>query len=119
MGMIAIETRNDILEVGVYAELTLADYRRFEETVSGRNVHSTPKHKLLFDVRTMAGFTVDVAWEEIKFTRAHAHDFRRIAIVTSGQWAPWVSWVAGAFSDAEVMLFEEPDAAEAWLADEL
>lgn len=113
--MIAIEARNDTLEIGIYGELTLADYRQFEEAVAGRGKHKAPKRGLLLDVRAMTGFTLDVAWEEIKFTRAHAHDFRRIAIITSGQWAPWVSWVSGAFSDAEVMLFEEPEPAEAWL----
>ncbi|MFL6623073.1 MAG: STAS/SEC14 domain-containing protein [Sulfurifustaceae bacterium] len=113
--MIAIEMREDILEVGIYGELALADYRRFEDAVTDRGAQAAPKRKLLLDVRAMTGFTVDVAWEEIKFTRAHSHDFRRIAVVTPGQWAPWVSWVSAAFSDAEVMLFEEPDSADAWL----
>lgn len=113
--MIAVEGKNDTLKVSVYGELTLADYREFERAVTSE-LAVAPKIKLLFDVRAMTGFTIDVAWEEIKFTRAHAHDFRRIAIVTPQQWAPWVSWISAAFSDAEVMLFEDPPAADAWLA---
>jgi len=34
----------------------------------------------------MADFTVDMAWEEIKFSRQHAGDFRRIAVLTDSQW---------------------------------
>jgi hypothetical protein len=113
--MIAIEERADRVEVGVYGELTLADYRRLEQAVT-RELALTAPLQLLLDVRGMTGFTLDVAWEDIRFTRRHAHDFRRIAVVTADQWAPWLSWVAAAFSDAEVMLFDDPGAAEEWLA---
>lgn len=112
--MIAIEGRQDVLAVSVYDKLTLADYRRFEQAVM-QDLSLAPQLKLLLDVRAMTGFTVDVAWEEIKFTRAHAHDFRRIAVVAPGQWAPWLSWVNAVFSDAEVMLFDDPAAGESWL----
>ncbi len=114
--MIAVEEQKDTVKVGVYGQLTLEDYRRFEQAVT-KDLRASPKLKLLLDVRAMAGFTIDVAWEEIKFTRAHAHDFRRIAIVTPEQWGPWVSWVSAAFSDAETALFEDPASAEAWLAE--
>ncbi|BAU50276.1 hypothetical protein SVA_3742 [Sulfurifustis variabilis] len=112
--MIAIEEKGDLLEVSVLGELALPDYRKLEQAVR-RELKQLPKVKLLLDVRGMTGFTLDVAWEEIKFTRSHAHDFRRIAVVTPDQWAPWLSWVSAAFTDAEVMLFEDPRAAEAWL----
>ena len=113
--MITIDESGDVLKIGVYAELTLADYREFERAVSS-GLKSAPKVKLLFDLTQMIGFTLDVAWEEIKFSRAHAHDFRRIAVVTPSQWGPWLSWVSAAFTDAEVSLFEDRAAAERWLA---
>lgn len=112
--MIAIEEDRDVLKVGVYGELALDDFRRLERAVAGE-LRTVPRVKMLLDLRGMTGYTVDVAWEEIKFTRAHPHDFRRIAVVTAELWAPWLTWVAGAFSDAEVMLFEDPAAAEAWI----
>lgn len=116
--MIAIEEKGNLLEVGVYGELTLGDYRRLEVAVSNEIMTGAPKVKLLLDLTRMTGFTLDVAWEEIKFTRAHAHDFRRIAIVTPDQWAPWISWVSATFTDAEVTLFEDLETAEAWLREE-
>ncbi|OGI70050.1 MAG: hypothetical protein A2W18_03540 [Candidatus Muproteobacteria bacterium RBG_16_60_9] len=112
--MIAIEEVKDALEISIYGELTLADYRQLEQAVANE-LRSAPKVKMLLDVRSMTGFTLDVAWEEIKFSRAHAHDFRRIAVVTPEQWGTWLSWISAAFTDAEVMLFDDPHSAEIWL----
>jgi hypothetical protein len=112
--MIAIEEDRDLLEMHVYGKLTLDDYREFEKAV-GRELRSAPKIKLLLDLADMTGYTLDVAWEEIRFTRAHAHDFQRIAVVSATQWAPWLSWVSAAFTDAEVQIFETSDEARAWL----
>ena len=112
--MIAIKEKGNLLEASVYADLTLADYRQFETAVS-KELKAAPKVKLLLDLARMTGFTLDVAWEEIKFNRANAHAFRRIAIVTPDQWAPWLSWVSAAFTDAEVMLFDNTPEAEHWL----
>jgi hypothetical protein len=112
--MIVVNEKNDLLEMHVYGELTLADYRGFEEAV-GRELKTAPKIKLLLDLTQMTGYTLDVAWEEIKFTRAHAHDFQRIAIVSATQLAPWLSWVSAAFSDAEARIFDNRDPAIAWL----
>lgn len=113
--MIVIEGQNDRLKVHVYGELALADYREFEKAVTG-GLKTAPKVQLLIDLTKMAGFTVDVAWEDIRFTRAHAHDFRRIAVVTDSQWLGWIGWLSAAFTDAEVETFETVADAEAWLA---
>jgi hypothetical protein len=112
--MIVIEEKQDLLEMHVYGELTLADYREFETAV-GRELENAPKIRLLLDLANMTGYTLDVAWEEIKFTRAHAHHFRRIAVVSATEWAPWLSWVSAAFTYAEVQLFAGSDEARVWL----
>lgn len=114
--MIVIEERTDLLKVHVYGELALADYREFETAV-GSGLKTAPKVRLLLDLTQMSGFTLDVAWEDIRFTRAHAHDFRRIAVVTDSQWLTWIGWLSAAFTDAEVETFEEPADAEHWLAE--
>lgn len=114
--MIVIEGRGDLLKVHVYGELTLGDYREFETAVT-TGLQTAPKVRLLMDLMQMSGFTLDVAWEELRFTRAHAHDFRRIAVVTGSRWLGWIGWLSAAFTDAEVETFEEPANAEAWLAE--
>jgi len=112
--MVVVNENRDRVEVHVYGEFTLSDYREFEQAM-GHELKTAPKVKLLLDLTNMAGYTVDVAWEEIKFTRAHAHDFRRIAVVSNSQWAPWLSWMNAAFSDAESRIFNSSDDARAWL----
>jgi hypothetical protein len=114
--MIVIEERTDLLKVHVYGELTLADYRELETAVGG-GLKTAPRVRLLLDLTQMSGFTLDVAWEDVRFTRAHAHDFRRIAVVTDSQWLGWIGWLSAAFTDAEVETFEETADAENWLAE--
>jgi hypothetical protein len=112
--MIVVTERQDLLEAHIYGTLTLADYRELEQAV-GRELKTAPKVKLLLDFTNMTDYTFDVAWEEVKFTRAHTHDFRRIAIVSVSEWAPWLSWVNAAFADADARLFDNSDQALAWL----
>lgn len=112
--MIVIEEQNDLLKATVYAELSLADFQELESTVQ-RELKQAPKIKLLLDLTKMSGYTVDVAWEDIRFTRAHAHDFRRIAVVTASVWATWLGWLPSAFTDAEIKHFEDAVAAATWL----
>ena len=112
--MIVVEEEKDLVKVSVYAEFTLGDYREFEQAVT-HELENSPKIKLLLDLSNMAKFSVDVAWEDIKFTRAHAHDFTRIAVITTNQWTSWASWLGTAFTDAEAAFFEDAQAASAWI----
>ena len=114
--MIVIEEEKDLLKVSVYAELSLADFREFETAVNNE-LRSGPNLKLLLNLTKMSGYTVDVMWEDIRFTRAHAHDFRRIAVVTGSLWATWLGWLPSAFTDAEIKHFEDTTTADAWLHD--
>jgi len=112
--MIVIEEEKDLLKVSFYAELSLADFSEFETAVNNE-LRSGPKLKLLLNLTKMSGYTVDVAWEDIRFTRVHARDFRRIAVVTGSLWVTWLGWLPSAFTDAEIRHFEDTAAANAWL----
>jgi hypothetical protein len=112
--MIVIDEKDDLIKVGIFGELTLADYQEFERAVT-HELATAPKVRLLMDLRKMSGFTIDVAWEEIKFSRAHAYDFQRIAVISDNQWTSWLSWISAAFTDAEIKLFDEADEAVSWL----
>lgn len=113
--MIVTDSQSDLATVTVFGEFTLADYKEFEELVSGRIQAQLPVN-LLMDLRQMAGYTLDVAWEDIRFTRAHSHDFRKIAIVASDQWTAWRAWLSQAFVDAEVRVFDDEFSATEWLS---
>lgn len=114
--MINTDHQGNMVSVAVFGEFTLNDYQEFQELVRYKLKFEGPV-SLFFDLRQMASFTLDVAWEEIRFSRQHAHDFRRIAVLTSSQWLAWTAWLSQLFVNAEVRVFENEDEACAWLAE--
>jgi thiosulfate/3-mercaptopyruvate sulfurtransferase len=112
--MIVIQQQEKRVSVAVYGEFTLADFKEFEETVNHEVGFAGPVD-LLMDLRGMADFTVDVAWEDIVFARAHPNDFRRIAVVTQSQWVAWSAWLSQIFVNAEMRIFDDEHGAAAWL----
>lgn len=113
--MITIEHTEKLVAVAVFGEFTLADFKEFEELANYKIQFGGPVD-LLFDCRQMTGFTVDVAWAEIKFSRRHEHDFRRIAVITEDEWVTWSAWLAQLFVEAEVQVFVDSALAREWLA---
>ena len=113
--MITIEQTNDLLNVAVMGEFTIADFKQFEENALYKL--TTPGEvDLIFDLRGMLNYTADVAWEEIKFfSREHNHDFNKIAVVTSDQWLTWQAWLSRLFIDAEICVFQDYEEATAWV----
>lgn len=113
--MIAVknEAQNLILAAAL-GEFTLADFQELEQAADA-TLQAQGKANLLIDLSDMLGFTVDVAWEEIRFTRRHPRDFDRIAIVTDDQWLQWSAWLPRLFTEAEVQVFDNYDTALAWV----
>lgn len=114
--MIVTQHQPQRVNVTVYGEFTLADFKEFEATVND-TVSVDGSVDLLFDLREMADFTLDVAWEDIVFARAHANDFRRIAVLTHSQWVAWSAWLSQIFVQAQMRVFDDESAARAWLDD--
>ena len=112
--MINIEHRDNLVAVTVFGEFTLADYKEFEEVVNFKVRFEGPVD-LYFDLSQMADLTIDVAWEEIKFSRAHPDDFKRVAVVTDSQWVTWSAWLSQTFVSADVEVFDNADEANSWL----
>jgi hypothetical protein len=112
--MIAIDHSGRLVSVTVLGEFVLADYKEFEDMVRA-TLAPGGKVSLLIDLRQMAGFTVDVAWEDIKYTRSHPNDFDKIAVVTRSEWIIWSAWVSQMFTNADVQVFDEDTEARDWL----
>lgn len=112
--MIVIQNQTKRVEVNVYGEFTLADYKEFEDMVNYKVKFEGPVD-LLFDLREMADFTLDVAWEDIVFARTHPNDFKRIAVLTHSQWVAWSAWLSQIFVRAEMRVFGEEAEARVWL----
>lgn len=115
--MITIDLQPALISVAVFGEFSLADFKEFEEQVTFKLQFEGPL-SLFIDLRQMADFTLDVAWEEIRFSRQHLHDFLRIAVLTDSQWISWSAWLSQAFVAADLRVFAEETDAHAWL-DEL
>ncbi|MGH3848477.1 MAG: STAS/SEC14 domain-containing protein [Pseudonocardiaceae bacterium] len=114
--MITINPEAQRITVTVFAEFTLADYREFEAAALSA-LQTQRKPNLLFDLSEMTGYTLDLAWEEVRFTRRHVHDFPKIAVVTTDQWLIWSAWLSQLFVEADLQVFDDADAALAWLAE--
>jgi hypothetical protein len=112
--MITLETHDDRVEATVFGEFTLADFRAFEEQIEYANRFHGPV-RLLLDLRQMISYTIDVAWEELKFTRAHPDAFDRIAILTDDDWLTWIAWIERFFVHAEIRTFTDEEEARVWL----
>ena len=112
--MIAIDHKENLVTVNVLGEFTLADFKEFEELVLYKTKFTGPV-RLLFDLREMIGFTVDMAWEEVRFSREHGSDFDRIAVVTDSQWLAWSAWLQQLFVSADLRVFGEETEARTWI----
>ena len=112
--MIVVQQQPQRVEVNVYGEFTLADYREFEDMVNYKVRFHGPVD-LYFDLRQMADFTLDVAWEEVVFARAHKHDFKRIAVITHSEWVAWSAWLSQIFVQAQMKVFADESEARGWL----
>lgn len=114
--MITIEQTSTLLNVAVMGEFTLADFKQFEEHALQKLTAPAPVN-LLFDLRAMINYSVDVAWEEIVFFgRQHPHDFAKIAVVTDDQWITWQAWLSRLFVDADIRAFSDYKEAKFWVA---
>lgn len=112
--MISIQIEDSYANVAVLGEFTLADMKELEAHAL-HQIRMRGNANLLLDLRDMLGYTLDVAWEELKFTRSHAREFGRVAVVTDSQWLAWIAWLESLFTDAEIEVFANYDDALAWV----
>jgi hypothetical protein len=113
--VITIEQTDNLVNIAVLGEFTIADFKEFE-VQSLYKLTSPGPLNLMFDLRAMLSYTVDVAWEEIKFfSREHNHDFSKIAVITDDQWLTWNAWLSRLFVDADIRVFTDYNDAIAWI----
>lgn len=112
--MIDILSDNQTVRATVGGELSLADYRQLEEALR-HGFRFGGKINLIIDLRDMLGYSIDVAWEDLRFARAYNEDFGRIAIVTRSQWITWSALFFALFSHNDIRIFEDNASAESWL----
>ncbi len=115
--MIDILTDNSpTVRATVGGEMNIADFRELEDALR-HGVRFQGKINLIIDLRDMLGYSLDVAWEDLRFTHAWSQDFGRIAIVTGNQWIAWSALFYRLFSDTEIRIFDNNAEAEDWIAE--
>ena len=112
--MISIQQEGKLTVATVMGEFKIADYRQFEDEV-GAQLKRVGKINLLIDLRGMLDYTLDVALEDIKFAREHAHDMGRIAIISEQEMVAWVALLTDLFIDTEIQVFDDEGMAREWL----
>ena len=114
--MITIQHEGSLITAGVFGEFTVADYQEFEREVLA-TLRLTGQVDLLVDLRDMLRYTLDVAWEDLRFVRAHAHDFRRVAVIARDELTVWLGWITRLLTGTEVRVFDTEAGAREWLAE--
>jgi hypothetical protein len=112
--MITTDYGGRLVTVTAFGEFTVADYKEFEELVNYR-IKFEGVVNLLIDLRQMTDFTLDMALEELRFARAHSHDFGRIAVLAGSPWVAMTAWLSQVFVDADVSVFDDEAEARDWL----
>jgi hypothetical protein len=112
--MITLNTENNLVSAAVLGEFTLADFREFEEQLRFV-LQFQGKARLLLDLRDKISMTLDVALEELRFTREHPHAFERIAVVTDDTWTQWRMLLSNLFVQAEIQAFTDGEQALDWI----
>lgn len=113
--MISIEFQCHLVNIAVQGQFTLADFRKLEEAVMSK-IDFEGRVTLLFDLRDMTGASLDVAWEEVRFARAHRFDLWKIGVVTESQLVAWNAWLVSLFSPAQSQVFDNYNLAREWVS---
>jgi hypothetical protein len=112
--MITIQHEGKVTVVGLFGRLELADFKQLEDAVA-EQIRTTGEMVLLVDLRGMVGYTLDVAIEEFRFTREHANDVGRIAILSESEGVAWTALLARFFIKARIRVFDSEALARDWL----
>jgi len=112
--MISIREQEYGLDVALFNEFTLADFKLFEAALVKRAAE-IGRPDVLLDLSEVKDFTLDMALEELKFARAHEKDFGRVAVVVNDVWIKLAAHMAGMISPGHSEYFKSIDQAQSWL----
>ncbi|EGZ45217.1 STAS/SEC14 domain-containing protein [Neisseria wadsworthii] len=112
--MISIREQDYGLDIALYNEFTLEDFRSFEEAALG-TVKRIHRPDLLLDLSMLKDFTIDMAIEQLKFLREHEDEFGRIAIVVDDVWIRLGTHISSLLTNQRPKYFDDVASAQAWL----
>ncbi|QZA78830.1 STAS/SEC14 domain-containing protein [Deefgea tanakiae] len=116
--MISISHEANYTHAVVFEQFTLQDYKEFESNVL-YEIRFHGKARLLLDLRQMDGYTIDMALEEVRFSKENRQNFDKVAVVSDDQWVVWSVWLNQAIAESEIKIFSDIHNAQFWLDDEV
>jgi len=116
--MITIQHEDRLTVIGIFGQFELADFRRIEDEVE-KQLRDLGQIDLLVDLRGMTGYTLDTAIEDIRFTREHARDVGRIALLSDSESVVWTALLSRLFVDPEIRVFDGENDARDWLGESI
>ena len=115
--MISIRQQNYGLNVALYNEFTLEDFKTLEAAILEclKRVH---RPDILLDLSLLRDYTIDMAAEQLRFLNNHDNDFGRIAIVVDDIWIKFASHISDLLTRTHPKYFDTAAEAQAWLLGE-
>lgn len=112
--MISVQHEDGLTVLGIFGAFELADYKRLEQEVR-EQLARRGQLNVLLDLRDMLSVTVDVALEDLRFTREHAKDIGRIAILSERDSVAWTAFLSQWLVEARIRVFDDETTAREWL----
>ena len=112
--MISIREQSYGLNVALYNEFTLDDFRQLEAALleSKQKIHLPD---ILLDLSMLKDFTIDMAMEQIKFLNQHENDFGRVAVITDDMWIKLGARLSSLLTNQHPKYFDDATKAQEWL----
>lgn len=76
-----------------------------------------PEINVIADVTELDGWELRAAWDDLKLGLAHGREFKKIAVVGSGNFQEWMTKIAAWFTPYDAKFFEDKEQAYKWLKD--
>src|SRR6185369_13520883 len=112
--MITIQHEGNLTVIGIFATFEIEDFRRLETEVE-KQLRDLGQIDLLVDLLAMLDYTLDAALEDIRFSREHALEVGRIAILSEDDAVVWTAMLSRIFVRAEIQVFDNEALAREWL----
>ena len=113
---VALEPKNNVLEVHAAGKLEHNDYEAFVPKVE-QMIEEHGRIRILLILDDFHGWEAGALWEDIKFDVKHFNDIERLAIVGDKKWEQGMAVFCKPFTTAKVKYFDklEIDQAREWV----
>lgn len=112
--MISIRQQSYGLNVALFNEFTVEDFKLLEQSVL-EVLEEREQPDLLLDLSLMQDYTIDMAWEQIRFTRQHVGEFGLIAVVVNDWWIELGARLSNLLALQHAKYFKTAEEAQKWL----